>query len=142
MSKHKFQTEVTQLLHLIIHSLYSHKEIFLREFLDISNLNSNSLEQLSFFIHKFEVSKLLYSDYSNLESKSSYFNLSNYILLSKCCLKAYQFNPILKYLNVSLKLNDLSIARLTEINKVSDIVLLEEVINDEIFVLKRLIKDI
>ncbi|SVC23518.1 uncharacterized protein METZ01_LOCUS276372, partial [marine metagenome] len=31
MSKHKFQTEVSQLLHLIIHSLYSHGEIFLRE---------------------------------------------------------------------------------------------------------------
>ena len=32
MSKREFQTEVSQLLQLIVHSLYSHPEIFLREF--------------------------------------------------------------------------------------------------------------
>ncbi|MBN1293990.1 MAG: hypothetical protein JXB48_19290 [Candidatus Latescibacteria bacterium] len=29
--KFQFQTEAQQLLHLMIHSLYSHKEVFLRE---------------------------------------------------------------------------------------------------------------
>jgi len=45
MAKQKFQTEVSRLLHLIVHSLYSHPEIYLREL--VSNA-SDALDRLKY----------------------------------------------------------------------------------------------
>ncbi len=42
---HRFQAEVSQVLHLVVHSLYSHKEVFLREL--VSNA-SDALDRMKF----------------------------------------------------------------------------------------------
>ncbi|MBS0465650.1 MAG: molecular chaperone HtpG [Proteobacteria bacterium] len=68
MSKHthSFQAEVAQLLHLVTHSLYSNKEIFLREL--VSNA-SDACDKLRFEALN---DASLYEDASNLEVRVSF----------------------------------------------------------------------
>ena len=54
MEQKKFKTEVSELLQLIIHSLYSHKEIFLRELVSNSSDALDKLKYLTLTDEKFK----------------------------------------------------------------------------------------
>jgi len=64
--QHQFQAEVAQLLHLVTHSLYSNKEIFLREL--VSNA-SDACDKLRFEALN---NPALYEDHPNLEVRVSF----------------------------------------------------------------------
>ena len=79
MSKRKFQTEVNQLLHLIIHSLYSSKEIFLREL--ISNA-SDALDKLKYLTLTDDIFKSIKYD---PKIEISYLDKDNKLLTVSDC---------------------------------------------------------
>jgi molecular chaperone HtpG len=54
MSKQQFQTEVSQLLQLIVHSLYSHPEIFVRELISNSSDALDKLRHLTLVEEKYK----------------------------------------------------------------------------------------
>lgn len=65
MGKQKFKSEVSQLLHLIIHSLYSHREIFIRELISNSSDALDKLKYLTLTDENFK--KLSFSPAVNIE---------------------------------------------------------------------------
>ena len=73
MAKHQFQTEANQILNLMIHSLYSNKEIFIREL--VSNA-SDALDKLNMLVLTDDKYKNVTSLYFS-SVKTNIFNLSN-----------------------------------------------------------------
>lgn len=88
----------------------------------LENIQRRNLEcyntELDRFIKKFEVKKRIYTKYDKdlKEITEDYFDLKNYILLSINCLIVYEKTANLKYLNTSLKLNDVVISNFENIS--------------------------
>ncbi len=73
---HAFQAEVAQLLHLVTHSLYSNKEIFLRE------LVSNASDACDKLRYEALNNASLYEDAPNLEIRVGFDKASNTLTIS------------------------------------------------------------
>jgi len=96
--------------------------------------NSELIRILDIFVRRFEVKKRLFTTYdSDLKQKSdNYSVLLNYLLFSILCLLRYENTLNLKYLNTSLKLNDILCSQINKINDYNEIILLKLILEKEI----------
>lgn len=98
--KEKFET------HILLNSI-------LRKILK-KNTEKIDDEVINIFVKKFEIKKKLFFEYDSKfkEITDDYQNLKNYLLLSIICLLKFEKFRNLKFLNVSLKINDLLCSQL------------------------------
>ena len=99
---------------------------------------------LNKLIKKFEIKKKIFESY-DLEFKKNTIeclNLKNYILLSIICLFKYEQTKNLKFLNTSLKLNDLISSQRKKLIILEDISLYSFIIKKELEVIEILMDSI
>ncbi|WP_428324997.1 hypothetical protein [Nitrosopumilus sp.] len=114
------------------------EEIILENFLAkllCKKINENKINlKIDNFIKKFEIKKKLFTTYdlSLIEKSKDHKNLRNYLLLTFLCLNKYDETNNLKYLNTSLKINDLSISQIKNINEQMDLFLLKTNLENEL----------
>jgi len=97
---------------------------------------------LNNLIKKFEIKKLLFLSYQPdfRNSSEDFSNLRNYLLLSLICLIVYESTSNLKYLNTSLKLNDIICSQQRKLSNEIDISLIEYILKKEIELILNLCK--
>ena len=98
---------------------------------------------VNIFIKKFEIRKKFFTEYNSemKEISTNYSEIKNYILFSIICETLFLHTDNLKYLNTSLKLNDLVCSQNKILNKVEKS-LLKFSINKELESIKFLSKKI
>ena len=93
-------------------------------------------------LKKFEIKKRIFSeyDYELKENSTNFKILRNYILFAAICVKKFQDNNNLKFLNTVLKLNDIICSQIDSITDVNDLSLVYYVINLELEYVRDLIR--
>lgn len=95
------------------------------------------------FVRKFEINKKIFLSYDKdfKEISNNYSNLQNYLLLSVICLLQYTKTKNLKFINASLKLNDVICSRIQIIKDEFDISLFKIILNMELTCISDLCKN-
>lgn len=83
------------------------------------NFDLKIIEIVDIFLKKFEIKKKIFTSYNSemKETTNNFSEIKNYILLSIICEVFFLHTCNLKYLNVSLKLNDLICSQNKKLNR-------------------------
>jgi hypothetical protein len=118
-------------------------EEFLTNFLKNNKIKENEIQILEKLLKIFEINKKIYSSYNfKLNEHSNDFSLlRNYVLFSLICIKLFQMNENLKYLNTILKLNDIICSKINSVVDNNDLSLIYNTIKFEIQQIEKLLKN-
>ncbi|OYT52915.1 MAG: hypothetical protein B6U72_07235 [Candidatus Altiarchaeales archaeon ex4484_2] len=99
---------------------------------------------LDLLVHKYEVSKRVYLKYCRDNKKPCsdvYDDMEIYGLLSLVCLFFYKRNRNLKYLNCSLKINDMLSSRVDRLGEISAVHLAYSALREELSIISSVLDD-
>lgn len=98
---------------------------------------------LDLLVHKYEVSKRVYLRYSLNRKRCSdvYDDMETYGLLSLVCLLFYKRSRNLKYLNCSLKINDMLSSRIDKLDDASAVHLSYKAFKEELSIISDILDD-
>tara|TARA_B100000029_G_C17465047_1_gene919941 strand:- start:51 stop:605 length:555 start_codon:yes stop_codon:yes gene_type:complete len=92
------------------------------------------------YISKFEITKNVFDNYNSKSNEGRFDNLANYISLSFFCLEAFKLSSNYRYLNTSLKLNDILISVLEILPELDYFGDIKKVLEIEISIVSKLEK--
>ena len=112
-------------------------------YVDLINNKKRNDEFLEILIKKFEIKKRIFEsyDYEFKENTIKFEKIKNYILLSLICLLKYEKTRNLKFLNTSLKLNDIISSKINELKDNEDLLLYSFIIKKELEKISSLCKE-
>ncbi len=117
-------------------------EEFLIDFLQDNRIQKNKIQIIEKLLKIIKIKKKIYSAYDFRIDKHSndFSSLRNYILFSIICNKIFQMNKNLKFLNTTLKVNDIICSKINSISDVNDLSLTYNAIKFELQQFEKLLE--